>query len=83
MSSHFFQKMMDLKKVLDLSNLPKILASAQKINVDNKTRFRYLDISQIRLFELPHVGLWLNPKHNSHICIIYSGKSEFLSININ
>ena len=33
-------------------------------------------------FFRPYVGLSLNPKHNSHFCMIRSQKSEFLSISI-
>ncbi len=51
-----------------------------KINVDNKVRFRYLDVRRLRLLEIPYVGLWLVPIHNSHFCIIHLGKSQFLSI---
>jgi hypothetical protein len=56
------------------------LGTSVKINVDNKVRFRYLDVRRLRLFEFPYVELRLNPIHNPHFCIIHSGKSEFLSI---
>jgi hypothetical protein len=65
------------------SNLPKTSATPQKINVDNKIRFRYLDFRRLCLFEFPYVGLWLNPLHNSHFFIIYWVKSWFSSIQSN
>jgi hypothetical protein len=54
-------------------------SASEKINVDNKVRFRYLDARRSRSFELPFIGLRLNPMANSHFCIIPSEKASIIN----
>jgi len=61
-------------------SLPKRPIAGQKINVDNKAHFRYLDSYWFRLIDASICGP--KPIHNSAFSILPLRKSNFLSFPV-